>query len=53
MKKITFLGDIMAEIPVLKAAKRGSGYDFSGVFAPSRELLAKDNNGELKPLMEL
>lgn len=41
--KITFLGDIMAEIPVLKAAKRGSGYDFSGVFAPSRELLAKSD----------
>ena len=31
--KITFLGDIMAEPPVLKAAKRKDGYDFRGVFA--------------------
>ena len=31
--KITFLGDIMAEPPVLKAAKRKDGYDFGGVFA--------------------
>ena len=35
--KITFLGDIMIEPPVLKAAKRRKGkYDFSGVFAPSK-----------------
>lgn len=33
MKKITFLGDIMIEPPVLKAAKRPGGkYDFSDVF---------------------
>ena len=31
--KITFLGDIMAEPPVLKAAKKRDGsYDFRGVF---------------------
>ena len=44
MKKITFLGDIMAEPPVLKAAKRKDGsYDFSGVFARVRPLLAKSD----------
>lgn len=33
MKKITFLGDIMIEPPVLKAAKRPGGkYDFTDVF---------------------
>ena len=33
MKKITFLGDIMIEPPVLKAAKRKGGkYDFTEVF---------------------
>ena len=33
MKKITFVGDIMIEPPVLKAAKRPGGkYDFSDVF---------------------
>ena len=41
--KITFLGDIMCELPVLKAAKRETGYDFSGVFAPSKKLLAKSD----------
>ena len=39
--KLTFLGDIMCEPPVLKAAKRSHGtYDFRGVFAPSKQLLA-------------
>ena len=37
--KITFLGDIMAEPPVLKAAKRKDGYDFRGVFAYTKKLL--------------
>lgn len=38
--KLTFLGDIMAEKPVLQAAKCRCGkYDFKGVFAPSRKLL--------------
>ena len=42
--KITFLGDIMIEPPVLKAAKRGKGkYDFSGVFAPSKALLSESD----------
>ena len=40
--KLTFLGDIMCEPPVLKAAKRSRGtYDFRGVFAPSKQLLAE------------
>lgn len=40
MKKLTFIGDIMAEPPVLKAAKRPGGqYDFSGVFAHVQSLL--------------
>ena len=38
--KITFLGDIMCEPPVLKGAKRPGGkYDFSGVFARAKSLL--------------
>ena len=42
--KLTFLGDIMAESPVLKAAKRPGGkYDFKGVFAPSKDLLSKSD----------
>ena len=44
MKKITFLGDIMAEPPVLKAAKKKDGsYCFDGVFARVRPLLAKSD----------
>lgn len=41
--KITFLGDIMAEPPVLKAAKKQDGYDFSGVFAPVKGLLKESD----------
>ena len=42
--KLTFLGDIMAEIPVLKAARCSCGkYDFKGVFAPSKDLLSKSD----------
>ena len=42
--KLTFLGDIMAEIPVLKAAKCSCGkYDFQGVFAPAKDLLKKSD----------
>ena len=41
--KITFLGDIMAEPPVLKAAKRKNGYDFRGVFAHTKNLLAQSD----------
>ncbi|MBQ7768957.1 MAG: CapA family protein [Oscillospiraceae bacterium] len=42
--KLTILGDIMAEIPVLRAAKCRCGkYDFSGVFDPSRKLLAESD----------
>ena len=42
--KLTFLGDIMAEIPVLKAAKCSCGkYDFKGVFAPSKKLLGESD----------
>lgn len=44
MIKITFLGDIMCEPPVLKAAKRAHGrYDFRGVFAPAKKLLRESN----------
>lgn len=44
MKKITFLGDIMIEPPVLKAAKQKDGtYNFDGVFDRVRELLAKSD----------
>lgn len=42
--KLTFLGDIMAERPVLKAAKCSCGkYNFKGVFAPSKALLSKSD----------
>ena len=42
--KLTILGDIMAEIPVLRAAKCRCGkYDFKGVFDPSRKLLAESD----------
>ena len=42
--KITFLGDIMIEPPVLKAAKRhGGAYDFSGVFARTKALLSESD----------
>lgn len=42
--KITFLGDIMCEPPVWKAAKRArGGYDFRGVFAPSKKLLQESD----------
>lgn len=41
--KITFLGDIMIEPPVLKAAKRGKKYDFNDVFAPAKALLAESD----------
>lgn len=40
--KITFLGDIMCEPPVLKGAKRPGGkYDFSEVFTHVKPLLAE------------
>lgn len=42
--KLTFLGDIMAEPPVLKAAARAGGaYDFGGVFAPVKSLLSQSD----------
>ena len=42
--KLTFLGDIMCEPPVLKAAKRrGGAYDFSGVFAQTKALLSESD----------
>lgn len=41
--KLTFLGDIMAEPPVLKAAKRRDGYDFGGVFAHTKGLLSESD----------
>lgn len=44
MKKITFLGDIMIEPPVLKAAKQPCGrYNFDGVFNRARALLSKSD----------
>ncbi len=36
--KITFVGDIMCEPRMLKAAKRNDGYDFSGVFSEVGDL---------------
>ena len=42
-KKITVLGDIMCEPLLLKAAKKGGGYDFSPVFESIQELLAESD----------
>ena len=41
--KITFLGDIMIEPPVLKAARRRGGYDFRGVFSRAKGLLSESD----------
>ena len=42
--KVTFLGDIMIEPPVLKAAKRKGGtYDFRGVFSRTKALLSESD----------
>lgn len=42
MIKITFVGDIMIEPPVLKAARRKNGtYDFDDIFAPAKGLLSE------------
>ena len=44
MKRITFLGDIMIEPPVLKAAKRSGGrYDFTDVFRYVRPILEESD----------
>lgn len=40
MKKITFLGDIMCEEPLLSASRRGKGHDFSPVFKDCRDFFA-------------
>lgn len=41
MQKLTFLGDIMCEPPILKASRRRGGvYDFDPIFAQLRPLLA-------------
>ena len=42
--KITLVGDIMIEPPVLKAARQKDGsYDFSGVFAKVKPMLAESD----------
>lgn len=39
MKKITFLGDIVCDKPMLKAALKGQSYDFDSMLAPLQEAL--------------
>ena len=39
--KITFVGDLMIEPPVLKAAKKRKAYNFDGVFEKCRGLLSE------------
>lgn len=40
--KITFLGDIMCEPPIVRASRKKDGtYDFNGVFAQVKDLLAE------------
>ena len=41
--RITFVGDIMCELSVLKAAKKGKTYDFNWCFDGVRELLKKSD----------
>lgn len=43
LTKISFLGDIMCEAPLLKAAKKLGGYDFMGVFNGIRSLCEKSD----------
>lgn len=43
MKKITFLGDIMCEEPLLRASKRKDGYDFRQVFEGCKDFLAESD----------
>ena len=43
MIKITFLGDIMCEEPLLKASRRGKDYDFRPVFSGCKELLTRSD----------
>lgn len=43
MKKITFIGDIMCEEPLLKASRNGNNYDFSEVFAGCRMLFSQSD----------
>ena len=44
MKKITFFGDIMCELPILKGAKRPGGkFDFNPIFDHVRDLFAESD----------
>lgn len=43
MLKISFLGDIMCEPLMLKAAKKGNTFDFSCVFSNVKDLLAESD----------
>lgn len=43
MKKITFLGDIVCDRPLLKAAKQGQTFDFDTMFMPLKKKLAESD----------
>ena len=43
MKKITFLGDIMCEEPLLRASGKGKEFDFTRVFSGCRGLFARSD----------
>lgn len=43
MKKITFLGDIICEEPLLRASRHGKGYDFHQVFDGCREFFGQSD----------
>lgn len=43
MKKITFIGDIMCEEPLLKASRKGKCYDFSNVFEGCKEFFSQSD----------
>lgn len=41
--KITFIGDIMCELPLLKASRTKNGYNFYSVFSHTQELFRKSD----------
>ena len=43
MKTITFIGDILCERPLLRATRRGRGYDFTPVFSDCRAFFAESD----------
>ena len=43
MERISFIGDIVCDRPLLKAARREGAYDFGGMLEPARGLFARSD----------